>query len=147
MKTSTTLLAFGLVATLGITGCVGVEPLTEYRPIVEPERTNMPRYERDLEACRAVAVQVEADYRQRQQEQMGANLMAGLLVGALTGAVVGSGSGYQSELTAYGAVSGMAAGAATNDYSHDLVTFGPRRIVDRCMAERGHAILNDIGRG
>jgi len=73
--------------------------------------------------------------------------MAGLLVGAITGAVVGGGSNYQGELTAYGAASGMAAGAAANDYSYDLVTFGPRRVVDRCMTERGHTILNDIGRG
>jgi len=121
--------------------------LTEYRPVVDAERTNMPRFERDLEACRAVAVQVEADYRQRQQEQMGANIMTGLLVGAITGAVVGGGTNYQGELAAYGAASGMAAGAAANDYTHDLITYGPRRIVDRCMTERGHAILNDIGRG
>ena len=73
--------------------------------------------------------------------------MAGLVVGALTGAVVGSGSNYQSELVAYGAASGMAAGAASNEYTQDLVKFGPRRIVDRCMADRGHKILNDIGRG
>jgi hypothetical protein len=126
MKTSSTPRAFGVLAMLVIAGCAELEPLTEYRPVVDPERTNMARFERDLEACRAVAVQVEADYRQRQEEQMGANIMAGLLVGAITG---------------------MAAGAASTDYTHDLVTFGPRRIVDRCMAERGHAILNDIGRG
>jgi len=137
----------GLAAALAISGCAELEPLTEYRPVVDAERTNMPRFERDLEACRAVAVQVEADYRQRQQEQMGANIMTGLLVGAITGAVVGGGTNYQGELAAYGAASGMAAGAAANDYTHDLITYGPRRIVDRCMTERGHAILNDIGRG
>ena len=139
--------ALGLAAALAVSGCAELEPLTEYRPIVDPERTNMPQFERDLEACRAVAVQVEADYSKHQQEQMGANIMTGLLVGAITGAVVGGGTNYQGELVAYGAASGMAAGAATNDYTHDLVTYGPRRIVDRCMAERGHAILNDIGRG
>ena len=147
MKTSSTPRAFGMIAILAIAGCAELEPLTEYRPVVDPERTNMPRFERDLAACRAIAVQVEADYRQRQQEQMGANIMAGLLVGAITGAVVGSGSSYQGELAAYGAASGMAAGASATDYTHDLVTFGPRRIVDRCMAERGHPILNDAGRG
>ena len=138
---------FVLAATLFSTGCAELEPLTEYRPVVDEERTNMPRFERNLDDCRAIAVKVEEDYRQRQQEQMGANIMAGLLVGAITGAVVGSGSSYQGELAAYGAASGMAAGAAANDYTHDLVTYGPRRIVDRCMAERGHTILNDIGRG
>lgn len=139
--------SIGLIAVALLAGCAELEPLTEYRPVVDQQRTDMPRFERDLEACRAVAVQVEADYRQRQQEQMGANLMTGLLVGAITGAVVGGGTNYQRELTAYGAASGMAAGAAANDYSYDLVTYGPRRVVDRCMAERGHTILNDIGRG
>ncbi len=139
--------AFGLITVLAVAGCAELEPLTEYRPVVDPERTNMPRFERDLKACRAVALQVEADYRQRQQEQMGANIMAGLVLGAITGAVVGGGTNYQGELAAYGAASGMAAGAAANDYTHDLVTYGPRRVVDRCMAERGHTILNDIGRG
>jgi uncharacterized protein YcfJ len=89
MKTSSKPRAFGVFAMLAIAGCAELEPLTEYRPVVGPERTNMARFERDLEACRAVAVQVEADYRQRQEEQMGANIMAGLLVGAITGAVVG----------------------------------------------------------
>lgn len=147
MKIPSTARALGLFGMAAVAGCAELEPLTEYRPVVDPERTNMPQFERDLEACRAVAVQVEADYQKRQQEQMGANIMAGLLVGAITGAVVGSGSNYQGELAAYGAASGMAAGAAANDYTYDLVTYGPRRVVDRCMAERGHTILNDIGRG
>ena len=109
--------AFGLIAVLTVASCAELEPLTEYRPVVDPERTNMPRFKRDLEACRAVAVQVAADYRQRQQEQMGANIIAGLLVGTITGAVVGSGSDYKGELTPYGAASGIAAAAAANDYS------------------------------
>ena len=138
---------FGLIVALAVVGCVPVEPLSEYRPVVDPARTNKVRFERDLEACRVVALQVEADYKKRQQEQMGANIMAGLLVGAIAGAVVGSGSNYQGEMAAYGAATGMAAGAATNDYTQDLVKFGPRRIVDRCMNDRGHKILNDIGRG
>lgn len=138
---------FGLITALSLAACAQVEPLSEYRPVVDPARTNKVRFDRDLEACRTVALQVEADYKKRQQEQLGANLMTGLLVGAITGAVVGSGSNYQGEMAAYGAASGMAAGAAANDYTQDLVKFGPRRIVDRCMAERGHKILNDIGRG
>ena len=48
--------ALDLSAVLAIAGCAELEPLTEYRPVVDPERTNMPRFERDLEACRAVAV-------------------------------------------------------------------------------------------
>ena len=86
MSFMTKIQTFGLIAALAVGGCAELEPLTEYRPVVDTERTNMPLFENDLEACRTVAVQVEADYRQRQQEQMGANIMAGLLVGAITGA-------------------------------------------------------------
>ena len=107
--------SIGLMAVAVLVGCAELEPLNEYRPVMDQERTDMSRFERDLESCRAVAVQVEADYRQRQQEQMGANIMAGLLVGAITGVVVGGGTNFQGELAAYGAASGMAVGAAAND--------------------------------
>ena len=55
---------FVLAATLFSTGCAELEPLTEYRPVVDEERTNMPRFERNLDDCRAIAVKVEEDYRQ-----------------------------------------------------------------------------------
>jgi len=142
----------GLVATMGcclaiLAGCAEREPLAEYRPVVDPGRTNMSAFEDDLGTCRQIAIALQEDYRERQAAQAGANLMAGLLVGALTGAVVGSGTGYQGRFVAAGALSGATAGASTTDYSYDLVEFGPRRVVDRCMTDRGHSILSDIGRG
>ena len=138
MKSLLLLTIFGVT----LSACAPVQPLAEYRPVVDPGRSNPAQYESDLTACRSVATQVEADYRQRQSEEIGRNLMIGLLLGAATGAVVGG----NSDWAAYGAASGMAAGAGAGDYTHDLVTYGPRRIVDRCMADRGHRILNDIGR-
>lgn len=142
----------GLVATTGccvaiLASCAELEPLAEYRPVVDPARTDMTAFETDLGACRQIAIALQEDYRERQAAQAGANLMAGLLVGAMTGAVVGSGTGDQGRFVAAGALSGAAAGASTTDYSYDLVQFGPRRVVDRCMADRGHSILSDIGRG
>ena len=130
---------------LMLAGCA-VEPLSDYRPVVDPARTSPANYETDLTACRAIALQVEADYKQRQKDQMGKNLIVGLLAGAAIGAVAGTNSRYQGDLMAYGAVTGMASGAANNDYSHDLVKYGPRRVIDRCMADRGHRILSDLGR-
>jgi outer membrane lipoprotein SlyB len=136
--------AFKLALTAAVlSACVQAEPITEYRPVVDPGRTNAAKFEKDLQACRAIAVRVEADYKKRQEEQMAANMMAGLLVGAIAGAAIGDSGDYIAAGAAYGA----AAGAATNDYGYDLVKYGPRRIVDRCMSERGHVILNDIGRG
>lgn len=131
------------IAALTLSACEPMEPLTEYRPVVDPARTNSAKFEKDLTACRNIALQVQADYQKRQQDQLAANLIAGILVGAALGAAIGD----SGDWAAAGAASGAAAGLANNDYTHDLVTYGPRRIVDRCMAERGHKILNDIGRG
>ena len=128
------------------TSACGLEPLTEYVPIVDPYRVDEKKFTADLGQCRTLALRVEADYRKRQEEQMLQNMAVGLIAGALTGAVVGAGSDYQGELAAYGAVAGASAGANTNDYTYDLVKFGPRRVVDRCMTNRGHELLNDIGR-
>jgi len=123
------------------------DTLVNYEPVVDPGQTDPAKFSKDLEDCRSVALRVEADYRQRQQEELGRNLLIGALAGAATGAVVGNNTSYMKEAITYGAVAGAATGAASGDYTHDLVKFGPRRVVDRCMANRGHAILNDIGRG
>lgn len=122
-----------------VAGCV--QPLEEYRPVVDPGRTNAAKFERDLTACRSVAKQAEADYTKRQQEQMGANIMAGILIGAIAGAAIGDSSNYAAAGAAYGAGAGVA--ATDTELAHG----GPRRIIDRCMTERGHKILNDLGKG
>lgn len=139
----------GLCAALPLVlaGCAELEPLGEYRPVVDPGRTNMAQFETDLPVCRNIALQVEADYKKRQEDEMKQNMLAGMLMGAVVGAAAGHNSRYQGDLIAQGAVVGAAAGAASGDYTHDLVKYGPRRIVDRCMRERGHTILSDIGRG
>ena len=61
----------------------------------------------------------------------------GLIVGAIAGAAVGSVSGDAGD----GALEG---GLAETDY--DPVT-SPRKIVDRCMKNRGYEILSDLGKG
>lgn len=134
MKRLTPILALALVA-----GCT-VQTLDEYRPVVDQSQTGA-RYERDLSDCRQIAAQAEADYRKRQGDQLAANLFAGLLLGAVAGAAIGD----SSEWAAYGAAQGMAAGAAATDT--ELAHGGPRRIIDRCMAGRGHRVLSDLGKG
>lgn len=130
-----------IVATL-LSACAAPQPLTEYRPIVDMGRSDPAQYETDLDACVAIASQAEAEYQRRQSEEMGRNLMIGLLVGAATGAAIGGNSNWAG----YGAASGAAAGMNSGDYTHDLVTYGPRRIIDRCMTDRGHRVLNDLGK-
>jgi hypothetical protein len=123
-----------------LAGCVS-PPLTEYRPVVDPAKSNPAKFERDLVACRYVGISAEAGYKKRQEEEMARNMVAGILVGAVLGAAIGDSSDY----AAAGAVYGAGVGAASTDT--ELANGGPRRIIDRCMADRGHTILNDLGKG
>jgi len=129
-----------VIVTTLLAGCVQ-ESLTDYRPVVDPGRTNAAKFEKDLTACRTVALNAEAAYKKRQSEQMGANILAGILVGAVAGAAIGDSGNYAAAGAAYGAGAGI---AATDT---ELAQGGPRRILDRCMTERGHRILNDLGKG
>lgn len=133
-------LLLGPVTAVLLAGCA--QPgLEAYRPVVDPWRSNAMAYETDLAHCRSIAQQAQAGYQQRQQAELGRNLMTGLLVGAVTGAVIGD----TSRAAGAGAAWGAAAGAAGTDY--ELAQGGPRRILDRCMSDRGHRILSDMGRG
>lgn len=132
---------FALLAPLclALTGCV--EPLEQYRPVTDPNSKIAHRYESDRAACYQIAKQAEATYEKRQQEELGQNLAAGLLVGAVLGVALGD----NSQSAAYGAALGATAGAAETDT--ELATGGPRRILDRCMIDRGHKIYSDLGKG
>ncbi|WP_417245981.1 glycine zipper family protein [Celeribacter sp.] len=129
-----------IIAMTVLTACE-TQTLAEYRPVVDTSRVDTVQYERDLSECRNVAFAAEAEYKDRQAQEMGANMMAGILVGAIAGAAIGNGGNDIAAGAAYGA----GVGAAGTDT--ELAYGGPRRIIDRCMSERGYAILNDIGRG
>lgn len=127
-----------------LAACTPVMTLDDYRPVVDPSKTNAKKFESDLSSCRNIAKAAEADYKERQAKEAQNQMVAGLLIGAIAGAAIGG----DGQSAAAGAAYGGAVGAtAEGDYGHDLVTYGPRRIVDRCMTERGHVVLNDIGRG
>lgn len=126
------------LAVASLAACATPETLAEYRPVADAAG---PAYDRDLAECRAIATAAEADYRKRQSDEMAANIIGGLLVGALVGQAIG-GTG---DWTAYGAAHGAAAGVASTDT--ELAHGGPRRVIDRCLAGRGHRVLSDLGRG
>ena len=69
-------------------------------------------------------------------------MAANILVGVIGGAVIGNAYGHNG---GYGAAYGAAAGAAATDT--DLAANGPARIIDRCLAGRGHNVLSDLGKG
>lgn len=128
-----------LAACATLSACAAA-PLEEYTPITDMGSPAAPRFASDLQSCRATATAAEAAYKERQNAEMGANILAGLILGAAVGAAVGN-----SDTASYGAGYGALSGAAATDT--ELAHGGPRRIIDRCMAARGHTVLNDIGRG
>lgn len=136
-----------LVGILALVGCADPEPLYKYSPVVDPAKTSMAKFEHDLNACRAIALKVEADYLKRQRHQLITKMAAGALIGTVIGNVYGNSFGHKGEAIALATIYGTALGAYRNDYTYDLVRFGPRRVVDRCIAKRGYKLLNDKGRG
>ena len=60
---------------------------------------------------------------------------------ALVAAVAESNTGSQRYTSTARAAYGAGAGAATASYDHDLVTYGPRRIVAPCVTVRKCEIL------
>lgn len=131
---------FALVTVLTLSACVQ-ETLTDYRPVVDPSKSSPAKFEKDLVACRNIGLAAEADYKKRQEAEMGQKLIAGLIMGAIVGAAVGDSGNYAAAGAAYGG----AAGVASTDT--ELAQGGPRRIIDRCMTERGHGVLSDLGKG
>ncbi|MBC6436885.1 MAG: glycine zipper family protein [Rhodobacteraceae bacterium] len=134
------------VAMLALAACTPPQPVTEYRPVVDLDQPGSESFETDLRACRNIALQVQARYEERQRQEAG-NILAGAVIGAAVGHAVGGRGHYQNELAWYGAAVGASSAAESSVYGHDMVHYGPRRVIDRCMHNRGHVVLNDLGFG
>ena len=134
-----------IAVTLGVAGC-GYQPsLSDYRPVVDSFTTDMAAYETDRGQCVSVALQAQAEYERQQKAQRESNMTIGLIVGAIAGAAIGSASGDAGDGAIVGGTMGaLEGGLAETDY--DPVT-SPRKIVDRCMKNRGYDILSDLGKG
>ena len=132
-RAATQLALAGLITLpLALAAC-GYQPsLDDYRPVVDSYNTDMAAYEADCGQCVAVAMQAQAEYERQQRLKRESNMTIGLIVGAIAGAAVG------------GTLGALEGGLAETDY--DPVT-SPRKIVDRCMKNRGYEILSDLGKG
>lgn len=118
--------------------------LAEYEPVIDTFSVDMSSYKNDLVQCRSVASAAKVKYDQAAAKALTTNILVGAIAGAVVGSAVGSGNG---DLTRYGAATGMAAGAGSAANEQIIAKYGPNKIVDRCMANRGYPILNDIGAG
>ena len=106
---------------LGLAGCA-------YRPIVDPKRSDMARYETDLAECRQIAEQAPGP---------GTGAAVGAAVGYGVGQVLARTTGARNPY--YGArgaaVLGAAGGAGRGARDE-------RQVIRNCMIGRGHAVLN-----
>ena len=134
-----------IAVTLGVAGC-GYQPsLSDYRPVVDSFTTDMAAYETDRGQCVSVALQAQAEYERQQKAQRESNMTIGLIVGAIAGAAIGSASGDAGDGAIVGGTMGALEGGLT-ETDYDPIT-SPRKIVDRCMKNRGYDILSDLGKG
>ena len=96
----------------------------------------MATYEGDRTQCVNVAAQVQAEHDRREKEQRQSNMTVGYIIGAIADAAVGSATGEDGDGAIVGATLGtLEGGLAETDY--DPMTC-PRKIVDRCMQNRGY---------
>ena len=135
-KLTTSMSSLSLV--LLVASC-GVESLVDYTPVVDTYNTNMTTFNKDLEQCRNIALRVEADYEKNREESAFQKLLVGGLLGTVTGAIISSGT---AQIASFGGLMGAGSGVVITEYNYyQLAEFGPRRVVDRCMTERGHKVL------
>ena len=87
-----------------------------------------------------IATQAEAALKQQHDEQLGRNILAGAVISTVIGSAAGFGTANSSDNALKGAVFGALAG--TTD-STEHIKLGPRRIMDRCIANRGYDLSNN----
>ena len=117
----------GTQACLGLLLAIGAG--CAYRPVVDPKRTDMAKYETDLVECRQIAEQ-------------GPGAGTGAAVGAVGGYAVGQvlarttgRSSHANEAGRGAAVLGAAGGAGAGAKNK-------RQIIKNCMIGRGHPVLD-----
>ena len=104
----------------------------------------MGAYEADRGQCVAVTIQAQAEYERHQLLKQELNMTIGLIVGAIAGAAVGSVLSDAGDSAVVGGTLGaLTGGLADADYDPVVIT---RKIVDRCMKNRGYKIRSDLGK-
>jgi hypothetical protein len=114
---------------IGITVIALVAAGCAYRPVVDPKRTDMAKYETDLVECRQVAEQAPG---------AGAGAAVGAVGGYAVGQVFARATGrahHANESGRGGAVLGAAGGAGAGAKNK-------RQVIKNCMIGRGHAVLD-----
>ena len=116
-----------VVAAAILAGCAA--PMHSYQPLVDGDTTST-QYQRDLEECRAYAMTKPSAEN---------SAAVGAIVGALAGvallALGGGRGGWGNEVAAVGAAMGGVQG-------YNEGAQGQQNVVKRCLAGRGHRVLD-----
>jgi outer membrane lipoprotein SlyB len=114
--------ALSMALALGMAGCA-------YRPVVDPKRSDMAKYESDLAECRQIAEKAPG---------AGTGAAVGAVGGYAVGQVLARTTGRANVANEAGrgaAVLGAAGGAGSGAKNK-------RQIIKNCMSGRGHAVLD-----
>ena len=122
-----------------------------YSPVIDTYQYDLNQYNIDLNQCRSLGQAAQAKYDEQQAKEQ-SDMMASIIAGAIVGAAVGNAiDGNNDSGTTLGATYGAAVGASVaaenDDYDRLFVKFGPTAVVDKCLANRGYAILSREGYG
>ena len=142
MKIIKVFLIFSLIS------CTTPIDINTYAPVIDTEKYNQKKYQKDLASCRKLGIKVKANYEAQRKKEKRKAMIAGL-IGAAAGAALGSSLDSETALVtgAYtGAIVGTIAGSNV-DYNGVIAKFGPTAVVDRCMQGRGYKILSIEGYG
>jgi outer membrane lipoprotein SlyB len=100
-----------------------------YTPLVDTQGLDMARYSADLDSCRSMAKQINAN----QQEMQG--MIGGAILGAALGAALGGGSRFNQQMAVAGGGGGLAgAGVRARGKQENVLA--------NCMAGRGYRVLD-----
>ena len=135
-------LLMGLVLVFSV--CTSTDTLALYQPVTDPKFTDPTKFQSDVTECREIAFKLQKEYQKRRTDETLAAIV-NIASGAVVGGAIGNAIGGTGSWTTAGAATGAAVSGI--DHTHDLVKYGPRRVVDRCMSNRGHKILSDPGKG
>ena len=115
------------VAAALLAGCAA--PMHSYQPLVDGDTTST-QYQRDLEECRAYAMT-----KPSAENSAAVGAIVGVLAGVALLALGGGRGGWGNEVAAVGAAAG-----AVQGYSEGAQ--GQQNVVKRCLAGRGHRVLD-----
>ncbi len=138
--------ALGVVA---LSGCSTqfYESVDSYTPAIDTSTsTNPAAYHADLAACRQIASRQQEQQKRTRRRELATRVGTGVAVGATLGHLHGNLSGSDKTerdtgvllAGTFGAAQGLNETRETDDKVHNT----PREVLNKCMTNRGHIILN-----